>query len=163
MDGMPLSLRSKISAALRTDEAGVSALSSAIVRLVLEAVYRDLKAPEIIELFPEDFNADLKSLVAVIIGAHQAEWQELVRSTTISLPKLIDTHWRVDIKSAASDAHRMHVPTCIVEMTIQEEAHTAGVMMGTRRVNFELNRATLETVLDGLGKIRDQLQSIKNL
>jgi len=33
-------------------------------------------------------------------------------------------------------------------------------MPGIRHVNFELTKETLETMLDGLGKIKDQLSSI---
>jgi len=33
-------------------------------------------------------------------------------------------------------------------------------MPGQRHIAFELSKETLETMLDGLGKIRDQLDSI---
>eukprot|EP01139_Manchomonas_bermudensis_P023920 Amastigsp_a841740_237.p2 type:complete len:196 gc:universal Amastigsp_a841740_237:36-623(+) len=163
IDGMPLSLTTKVAAALQADEAAVKALASSIVNVVLECVYRELAPAEIVALFPAEFNNDLKGLIATIVGAHMGEWRELLQTSTISLPKLVDAEWRVDVKSASQDAFRMHAPTCIVELTVQEEASLAGVMMGTKRVNFEMNRETLETMLDGLGKIRDQLASIKNM
>jgi hypothetical protein len=34
-------------------------------------------------------------------------------------------------------------------------------MPGTRDVQFELDKETLATMLDGLGKIRDQLAGLK--
>jgi len=33
-------------------------------------------------------------------------------------------------------------------------------MAGLRSINVEFSRETLETMLDGLGKIRDQLSSV---
>eukprot|EP00300_Choanocystis_sp_HF-7_P032736 c4381_g1_i1.p2 GENE.c4381_g1_i1~~c4381_g1_i1.p2 ORF type:complete len:173 (+),score=50.53 c4381_g1_i1:291-809(+) len=163
IDGMPLSLTTKIAAALGSDDANVKRLAVSIVDLVLEALYREMPPEEIVALFPAETNGDLKTLVAQIIGTHKDNWRELLTASTISLPRLVDSSWRVDVKSASQDAYRMHAATCIVELTVQEEAELAGVMMGTRRVNFELNRETLETMLDGLGKIRDQLASIKNM
>jgi hypothetical protein len=43
---------------------------------------------------------------------------------------------------------------------IQEAPTHADVLPSSRSVSFEMNKETLETMLDGLGKIRDQLASI---
>ena len=43
---------------------------------------------------------------------------------------------------------------------IQEIQAHKDVMPGSQHVNFELTKEALETMLDGLGKIRDQLSSI---
>ena len=43
---------------------------------------------------------------------------------------------------------------------VQEAQTQAEVLAPTRSIAFEMNKETLETMLDGLGKIRDQLASI---
>jgi len=43
---------------------------------------------------------------------------------------------------------------------VQETADQVGQMPATSCVNVELSKETLDTMLDGLGKIRDQLSSV---
>jgi hypothetical protein len=92
--------------------------------------------------------------------------------------------WRVDMKTSSNHLSRMAVPTVIVEMKVrwlqergagrpargaraedraqlQETAARVDRMPGTRDVQFELDKETLATMLDGLGKIRDQLAGLK--
>jgi len=43
---------------------------------------------------------------------------------------------------------------------VQETADQVGQMPATSCVNVELSKEALDTMLDGLGKIRDQLSSV---
>jgi len=43
---------------------------------------------------------------------------------------------------------------------VQEPLAQVDVLAPTKSITFEMNKETLETMLDGLGKIRDQLASI---
>ena len=97
----------------------------------------------------------------------------------VSLPCLIDFDWKVNIKSSSDSASRMAAPTCLVQMNVRphpliksSHAHknkydvifTGGVMprvnQNVRTINVEFSKETLDTMLDGLGKIRDQLSSV---
>ena len=43
---------------------------------------------------------------------------------------------------------------------VQETADQVGQMPATSCINVELSKETLDTMLDGLGKIREQLSSV---
>ena len=43
---------------------------------------------------------------------------------------------------------------------VQENAKEQNAMPAVRRLNVELTKEKLDTMLDGLGKIRDQLSSV---
>lgn len=43
---------------------------------------------------------------------------------------------------------------------VQENAAEKNAMPAVRRLNVELTKEKLDTMLDGLGKIRDQLSSV---
>jgi hypothetical protein len=55
----------------------------------------------------------------------------------------------------------MSVPSVLLELTVERQPSRADEMPGTDKVAMELSRETLETLLDGLGKIRDQLNTMK--
>jgi COMM domain containing 9 len=65
------------------------------------------------------------------------------------------------MKTSSNYLSRMQVPTVMVQMEVQQNPTKAGVMPGVQDVQFELSKETLATMLDGLGKIRDQLASMK--
>ena len=77
----------------------------------------------------------------------------------VSLPRLEDVDWRIDIKSA-SEKGRMSVPTVLVQMNIQKNKTKVDAPDETEKVIFEVGRAELETMLEGLGRIRDQLNTV---
>lgn len=101
----------------------------------------------------------------------------------VSLPRLVDFDWRVDVKTSSDCAVRMAQPTCLVQMKVSlygiaqpctvhhlrcllllpqvrggSEQQTQ--LPPTETVSMEFSRETLDTMLDGLGRIRDQLASV---
>ncbi len=95
----------------------------------------------------------------------------------MSLPRLKSFDWRVDVKAASDLVPRMAAPSCLVQLTV---APAEGAE-ADRDVLFEVNKVwprrharemigsltpdadiqeTLATMLDGLGKIREQLESL---
>uniref|UniRef100_UPI00109FA545 COMM domain-containing protein 9-like n=1 Tax=Podarcis muralis TaxID=64176 RepID=UPI00109FA545 len=80
----------------------------------------------------------------------------------VSLPRLVDLDWRVDIKTSSDSISRMAVPTCLLQLKIQEDAALCGNDFTTSALTVELNKQTLDTMLDGLGRIRDQLSAVAN-
>jgi len=107
-----------------------------------------------------NFPAGLKKGICKILVTHAPEWREAATAQLVSPPKLIDFDWRVDLKTASNHLARMAVPTVFVEMKVQAAPVKRGQMPGVKQVQFELSKQALATMLDGLGKIRDQLSSI---
>ena len=54
----------------------------------------------------------------------------------------------------------MQKPSVIVALNIEDQPSSSGELPDVRKVEFEMNREALETVIDGLGKIRDQLSKM---
>ncbi|KAB0406915.1 hypothetical protein E2I00_002304 [Balaenoptera physalus] len=191
-------------------------LLQALHRLTRLVVFRDLSSAEaILALFPENFHQNLKNLLTKIILEHVPTWraeaqtnQSGVRTEpscphTVSLPRLVDLDWRVDIRTSSDSISRMAVPTCLLQMKaatlrdseqraslpsfklrqngvgracrskrgssdfgavfsfqIQEDASLCGEQPSMSAVTVELSKETLDTMLDGLGRIWDQLSAV---
>ncbi|XP_031227007.1 COMM domain-containing protein 9 isoform X1 [Mastomys coucha] len=141
------------------------------VRVLLQALhhftrlvaFRDLTSAEaILALFPENFHQNLKNLLTKIILEHISTWRTEAQANQISLPRLVDLDWRVDIKTSSDNISRMAVPTCLLQMKIQEDPSLCGEKPSISAVTMELSKETLDTMLDGLGRIRDQLSAVAN-
>uniref|UniRef100_A0A5F5Q4T5 COMM domain containing 9 n=1 Tax=Equus caballus TaxID=9796 RepID=A0A5F5Q4T5_HORSE len=138
-------------------------LLQALHRLTRLAAFRDLSSAEaILALFPENFHQNLKNLLTKIILEHVSTWRSETQANQISLPRLVDLDWRVDIKTASDSISRMAVPTCLLQMKIQEDPSVCGDGPSVSAVTMELSKETLDTMLDGLGRIRDQLSAVAN-
>jgi hypothetical protein len=88
------------------------------------------------------------------------EWREAAAFSRVTLPKYIDVDWAVNITKASSQVSRMRAPVALVELQIEEPAQTTDSLPQIQKVPFELSESALATMLDGLGKIRDQLSSM---
>ncbi|XP_073460291.1 COMM domain-containing protein 9 [Aquarana catesbeiana] len=147
------------SLSITTEEAAqvVQALHS----LMQHVVYKGLTtAEQILSVFPDDFHQNLKNLLTKIILDNVSAWRNEAQNTSISLPRLVDLDWRVDIKTSSDSVTRMAVPTCLLQMKIQEDPDLCGLDPATSTLTMELSKETLDTMLDGLGRIRDQLSAV---
>ncbi|XP_024608385.1 COMM domain-containing protein 9 isoform X1 [Neophocaena asiaeorientalis asiaeorientalis] len=136
-------------------------LLQALHRLTRLVVFRDLSSAEaVLALFPENFHQNLKNLLTKIILEHVSTWRAEAQTNQISLPRLVDLDWRVDIKTSSDSISRMAVPTCLLQMKIQEDPSLCGEQPSVSAVTVELSKETLDTMLDGLGRIRDQLSAV---
>ncbi|XP_051578703.1 COMM domain-containing protein 9 [Myxocyprinus asiaticus] len=123
-------------------------------------VYQNLSSPEqILSVFPESFHSNLKNLITKILLENSVSWRNEALSSQISLPKLVDMEWRVDMKTSSDSLSRMAVPTCLLQMKLQDSPCING-SPSESRVTVELSRETLDTMIDGLGRIRDQLTAV---
>uniref|UniRef100_A0A3P8RVB8 COMM domain containing 9 n=1 Tax=Amphiprion percula TaxID=161767 RepID=A0A3P8RVB8_AMPPE len=77
----------------------------------------------------------------------------------VSLPQLKDLSWRVDLVTGSDSVSRMSVPTCLVQLKMEDPCPSAGGE-SVSTVTVELSRESLDTILDGLGRIRDQLSVV---
>jgi len=106
-------------------------------------------------------NRKLKSLIAKILKNRLSIWREVASNQCIALPKLVDFDWRLDFKSSSDGLSVMAKPSAMLNLKIREQPNRELEMPGIKNVDFEMDRETLDVVVDGLGKIRDQLSRIK--
>nr|XP_009933608.1 PREDICTED: COMM domain-containing protein 9 [Opisthocomus hoazin] len=138
-------------------------LVSALHSLTRHVVYRGLtRAEDILSLFPENFHQNLKNLLTKIILENLSSWRNEAQASQISLPRLVDMDWRVDIKTSSDSISRMAVPTCLLQLKIQEDVALCGNSPVVSALTVELSKETLDTMLEGLGRIRDQLSAVAN-
>jgi len=55
----------------------------------------------------------------------------------------------------------MQIPSIWMSLNIESTPANTAVMSKVEMVDVELSREALETMIDGLGKIRDQLNNMK--
>ncbi|XP_076200489.1 COMM domain-containing protein 9 isoform X2 [Aptenodytes patagonicus] len=138
-------------------------LVSALHNLTRHVVYHGLtRAEDILSLFPENFHQNLKNLLTKIILENVTAWRNEAQASQISLPRLADMDWRVDIKTSSDSISRMAVPTCLLQLKIQEDVALCGNSPVLSALTVELSKETLDTMLEGLGRIRDQLSAVAN-
>lgn len=133
------------------------ALSSLVKYVLFQG---SVERSDIATLFPDDFNKNLAALLVKIFVQRLPQWKHHAADNLVFLPRLVDFDWRVDIKTSSDSLSRMSVPTCLVQLQIQDPVSKAGSIPPTECVNVELSQQTLDTMLDGLGRIRDQLSSV---
>uniref|UniRef100_H3B2P2 COMM domain containing 9 n=1 Tax=Latimeria chalumnae TaxID=7897 RepID=H3B2P2_LATCH len=147
------------SISVTTEEA--EQLISSLHCLTRHIVFRGFaSAEEILPLFPENFHQNLKNLLTKIILEKIPTWRNEALADQISLPQLVEMDWRVDVKTSSDTISRMAIPTCLLQMKIKDNASLCGSGPIVSTVTVELSKEKLDTMLDGLGRIRDQLSSV---
>ncbi|CAI8045904.1 COMM domain-containing protein 9 [Geodia barretti] len=129
-----------------------------LVSSVLQSGALDKESIE--TLFPDDFHNDLKGLLSEIIAESMCDWKRHAMTQQVSLPRLESFDWRVDVKISSTAAARMAVPTCLLQMKVDGGREDRRRVPVAQTVSVEFSPETLHTMLDGLGKIRDQLASV---
>jgi hypothetical protein len=130
-------------------------------QLISESLYNSYGVEEVLERLPSELVEKMKSLIAKIITVHLPEWGGQVLHTQVSLPRLQEFDWRLDLKSASDSMHRMNVPTVLVQLKIKDTPTKLTEEPSTSNVVFEMSKEALETMLEGLGQIRDQLSGLQ--
>ena len=143
----------------------------AILFLIQQSVFHNLHALDnadklASELFSPKRVTNFKhvALMKLIVGLvkkHGDSWRRASAESLIGLPKLQQMKWRVDMKSASHSITGMNAPVVVVELDALQNISHAQSMPQNETVQFELNRETLEIMLGGLTKIRDQLSAVK--
>lgn len=158
----PPKLVEATAAALQIEAPEALKVVESMSALAARAVFEDATSVEAVaELFPAGFHANLGKLLCQVVAQNAPAWRREAASgaNTISLPKLAEIDWRIDVKSA-SERGRMSVPTVLVQLQVEKSPSRVDEETQHENVTFELDRATLETMLEGLGRIRDQLNTI---
>ncbi|PFX23669.1 COMM domain-containing protein 9-like [Stylophora pistillata] len=160
-DAVPVSVLKNVAASLDAGLDEARLLMESLVTVVHAALFECLTDPKAVyDLFPENFHKNLRELISKIIAENMPLWRTNAINQQVSLPKLIDFDWRVDVKTSSNVISRLSMPTCIIQLQVQENAVEQNSMPSVRRLNVELTKEKLDTMLDGLGKIRDQLSSV---
>ncbi|XP_028842027.1 COMM domain-containing protein 9 [Denticeps clupeoides] len=153
-------LADRTSGTLDVSHAEARQLIAALHVLSRYVLFHNLTSPEqILAIFPENFHSSLKNLITKVLLEHSPTWRSYAIANQISLPRLVEIDWRVDMKTASDSVNRMAVPTCLVHMKVQDSPCVGGSDPPSS-VTVELSRETLDTMLDGLGRIRDQLSAV---
>ncbi|XP_041366565.1 COMM domain-containing protein 9-like [Gigantopelta aegis] len=127
------------------------------------AIFHGSQEPKsIASLFPGEFHKNLRDLLTKIIIDNMDTWKSQSANNLVSLPKMVDFDWRVDVKTSSDAVSRMSVPTCILNVQVQKTPESIHSDSTTESINVELSKETLDTMLDGLSKIREQLSSVAN-
>ncbi|CAH3162058.1 unnamed protein product [Porites lobata] len=160
-DEVPISVLQNVTKSLDVSLNEARQLLESLISVICAALFECLLDPKsVYELFPENFHKNLRELISKIIAESMPVWRTNATNEQVSLPKLIDFDWRVDVKTSSNAIGRMSMPTCIMQLQVQENAKEQNAMPAVRRLNVELTKEKLDTMLDGLGKIRDQLSSV---
>ena len=104
-------------------------------------------------------DSKLSNLVQQILATQLPFWCEASVLRRPSLPQYIGIRWRVDMKAASEQFSRMSVPSVIVNLKVQRQPIAADNTPSVQHIEFELSKEALNTMLDGLGRIRKQLGS----
>lgn len=121
-----------------------------------------LEESEYVHIFPKgEVDVKLKKLIAKIVRDRLKVWREVSANQTVSLPRLVDFDWRLDFKTASNSLSKMTQPSALLNLKIREQPRRLKEMPSIKAVDFEMDTETLEVVLSGLHKIRDQLGSMK--
>ncbi|XP_071955608.1 COMM domain-containing protein 9-like [Antedon mediterranea] len=146
---------------LEVDKADSLQLLQSLATLIQYALYIGCTSvTSVKEIFPGDFHKSLKDLLSKIIAEYLPTWRKSSINNQVSLPRLVDFDWRVDVKTCSDSISRMSVPTCLLNLQTRENAKDDKEFSCDSSVDLELNKQTLDTMLDALGKIRDQLDSV---
>ena len=136
-------------------------LFAAIGALVRRVLFEGVASKDaLLALLPARLDEKLKGLIVSVIGGNLATWREQNDNSQLSLPALKGFDWRIDVKTASDRAGQMSVPTALVQMQVEEIPSAAGELAPMRTVNFEVSQETLSAMLDGMGKILEQLDSV---
>ncbi|XP_054476504.1 COMM domain-containing protein 9 [Anoplopoma fimbria] len=122
--------------------------------------YNLVSPDQILHLFPDSFHSSLKNLITKILLENSPTWRTEALSDQSDLsPQLKELDWRVDMVTGSDSVSRMSVPTCLVQLKMEDPCPSAGDQP-VSTVTVELSRESLDTILDGLGRIRDQLSVV---
>ena len=158
---VPDAIVGKAAEALEITTNEASTLFASIVQLVHNVMFEAIASKEkLLGLLPASLDDKLKSLIVSVISSNLSTWRQQTLNSQLSLPKLKEFDWRIDIKSASDTSARLSIPTAIVQMKVEDHPASTAEVAPTRELTFEVNKDTLDTMLDGLGKIADQLASV---
>mmetsp|Transcript_47753 Transcript_47753/g.120209 ORF Transcript_47753/g.120209 Transcript_47753/m.120209 type:complete len:227 (+) Transcript_47753:3-683(+) len=157
---MPVKYKEVIASALQLTPAQLDPFLRSTAVFLRYAVYSSRSDADVAAVLPDSFHPQLKQLLSVVVGARLEQWRSTAISSQLSLPKLESMDWRVDVQSSSESLSRMAVPSVFVELRMCDSNVSRASEPKRETVTFEMTQDTLAAMLDGLGKIREQLNSV---
>jgi len=109
----------KIGEALELTPAQTEEVLLAAALVIDDAVFENRQPADIVAQLPADLNKNLRQLIAAIITKNLPKWRETAAANQISLPRLVDVDWRIDVKTASEVIARMAQPAVIVDLRVR--------------------------------------------
>ena len=137
------------------------ALYKALLRVISVSLYdEDGLATIEEEMASVSVDERLQGLVLSVVESSLPLWQEAARQTVPSLPSLETFDWRVDLKTSSSEIEQMSVPTLLLNLQVRNPPEEETALPSENNLTLELSSEALEAMLEGLGRIKDQLSSV---
>eukprot|EP00026_Physarum_polycephalum_P018954 Phypoly_transcript_20752.p1 GENE.Phypoly_transcript_20752~~Phypoly_transcript_20752.p1 ORF type:complete len:189 (+),score=19.96 Phypoly_transcript_20752:64-630(+) len=157
-------LQTLLESSLQIDVHEAQLVISSVRGLIQKCLYEYVPGTNTLKLaalLPSDFQANLRDLFEKIILHHIGEWRDATIASQPSLPKMISMDYRIDIKSGSEAISRMSVPTVLVDLKVSKPPTNISDQPLQQNVIFELNKETINTIMDSLKFVQGQLNSIK--
>ena len=134
-------------------------------------LYANATPEQTLALFPADFHTSLQGLITKVLQFHKDEWraESLAGGSVSSMPQLQSTSWQVYRKPTPGE-HIGH-PAMLLSVQMSDAPGAAPAAASTatggaasaaggRTVHVEMTKEQLSSMLDGLGKIKEQLAMV---
>eukprot|EP00038_Savillea_parva_P009071 m.181042 g.181042 ORF g.181042 m.181042 type:complete len:196 (-) comp15156_c0_seq1:44-631(-) len=158
---VPLSVQEKCAEMMELPREEVGELFGEISSLIQTVLFESVSTKEgLVGLIPAGTPEKLTKLVVGVVSQNLQTWREQSAGNELSLPALKDFDWRIDIKTASDKVSRISAPTALVQMRVEDVPTRADELAPLRVVDFEVSKDTLGVMLDGMGKILEQLNSV---
>lgn len=158
---VPHSVQEKCAEMMELPVEEVGELLAQISHLIQTVLFESITTKEgLLEQIPEGISEKLRKLVVGVVAQNLQKWREQSAGNELSLPALKDFDWRIDIKTASDKVSRMSAPTALVQMRVEEVPTKSEQLAPLKVVDFEVSKDTLGVMLDGMGKILEQLNSV---
>eukprot|EP01028_Stygiella_incarcerata_P002381 TRINITY_DN1444_c2_g1_i1.p1 TRINITY_DN1444_c2_g1~~TRINITY_DN1444_c2_g1_i1.p1 ORF type:complete len:184 (-),score=47.93 TRINITY_DN1444_c2_g1_i1:104-655(-) len=154
LDTQTTEFTSESAKALNLSVPQMKTLCEELKRLIRFCLFEGVSDKRVIaKLFPSDFHQDLKKLLCIVISRRFEEWNTADLKKIVSIPRLEDMEWTVTVPSASSEVAKISYPSILLHLKLKDGEKSEDV-------EFELSKEALQTMLSGLGRIREQLSGI---
>jgi len=134
-------------------------LLTTVREVISESLYNSMTSDDLGK-FLGSVSSQVKDIVVKIITHYLQQWREASLQSQVSLPRLRNIDWRIDIKSASNEMSRMSVPTVIVQLGVEQLPEKVGEKTKVRSIDFELSSEALAVMLESLDQIKSQLETV---
>ncbi|KAK1379762.1 COMM domain-containing protein [Heracleum sosnowskyi] len=120
--------------------------------LIRRCVYENINKDEIHKLFPAEASPEMQRLLTLLLQKFHSEWQEDIQKERGTLPRFKTMTWDM-----VSQEGELMEPLAVINLKLQSNAHT---QTKETDVKFQLAKNTLNTMMQSMYCIRDQLSDI---
>lgn len=158
-----------------SDPEKAAPLQRAALVLIGLVLYSGASPEQTAAFFPSDFHSSLQALITKVLQFHKDEWraESLAAGGVTTMPRLEGTSWQVYRRPTPGE-HIGH-PALLLDLQVRDalgstapKLASSGGGSGTggggageqRTVQVEMTKEQLNSMLDGLSKIKEQLAMV---